>query len=177
MSIPSNTPGTILSWHGMPPLSPGALQGAALGLVLLRVKVMKRSLRRGWALVLGCILELNNALRNAVEWEKGNNHFIELAVWYRRTGKLNLMFPSFSVNWVSEGEDEISSLDQVFSSWFFYLLCSASLWVQSKALWSHYKDCFVFNRLWIKAHMTLGKLLQISVMKCLEICKHTCPKY
>lgn len=74
-------------------------------------------------------------------------------------------------------QDSISSLNQVFSSWFFYLLCSASPWVQSKALWSHYKDCFVFNRLWIKAHMTLGKLFQINVMKCLEICKHTCPKY
>lgn len=25
--------------------------------------------------------------------------------------------------------------------------------------------------------MTLGKLLQISVMNCLEICKHTCPEH
>lgn len=41
---------------------------------------MKIPLQHGRALVLGCILELNNAPRNAVEWEKGNNHFFGLAV-------------------------------------------------------------------------------------------------
>lgn len=122
-----------------------------------------------WALVLNCIrgfLELNNDLRNTVKREKDRSPFIGLAGWYRRTGKINLTFLSISVNWGDEGENDTSSLDQVFCSWFFCLLCSDSLWVQSKALWSQYKDCFVFNRLWIKAHMTWGKLLQI---KCYEV--------
>lgn len=56
--------------------TPGSCSGAAV----IEGQGDKIPLQCGRALVLGCILQFSDAPRNAVEWEKGNNHFIGLAV-------------------------------------------------------------------------------------------------